>query len=593
MKRFEIEDKYKWKLDLIYNDESMIDKDITKVKELVNRLLKYEGIIMNNASNLYEANNLLNEILCLFDKISVYSSRKLDEDMEISKYQQLFGKIEKLSDELSEKISFFSPEVLQSDFSIVKKYVLEEPRLKESLFAFEQLFRDKDHVLDKEKESLLASLGEIFNNSSNTFEMLDNVDMTFEDIKVGSEVLPLNQSNYSIYIRDKNREIRKQAFHNLYSSYDKHKNTIASIYKGSVKTDNFMANIRNYPSNLEMELYSDNIDSKLYDKLIYSVHNRLNLLNRYVDLRKQVLKLDEIHNYDLYVPLISDINKKYSYEEAKELVVNALSVLGEDYINDLKNLFNSGCIDVFHNDNKKSGAYSSGSYDTLPYVLLNFEGNYNDVSTIAHELGHSMHTFYSNNNNTFENSSYPIFLAEIASTVNEMLLNRYCYENSNDKKEKLYYLNNLLENIRTTLYRQTMFAEFEKIVHEEESNGETLNQEYLCSIYHDLNKKYYSNVYDDKEISLEWARIPHFYTSFYVYKYATGISVALKIASDILSGDKDALNNYLLFLKSGGSDYPLNILKKCGIDIVNDDTIDKALDIFSNTLDKFESVYNS
>ena len=291
--------------------------------------------------------------------------------------------------------------------------------------------------------------------------------------------------------------------------------------------------------------------------------------------------------YDLYVPLVKNYEKTWTFEEAKELILKALSPLGETYIKDLNNLFNSNCIDVYYNNNKKSGAYSSGTYDTLPYVLLNYEGNFNDVSTIAHEMGHSMHSYYSNANNTFEDSSYPIFLAEIASTVNEVLLNKYMYEHSDKKDEKLFFLNNLLETIRTTLYRQTMFAEFEKITHEKEKNNEVLTSEILNDIYYDLNKKYFSNAYVDENIKYEWARIPHFYTSFYVYKYATGISVALSIVSDILNNKPNALDNYLLFLKSGGSNYPLEILKKCGIDIVNDDTIEKALQVFNDTLEDF------
>ena len=590
MDRKQIDNKYKWNLSLIYKTEEEFNKDVILLKNMVNDFKKYENHTMDSANLLYESNKLYNDIIRLSNKIYTYAYLKHDEDMGISKNQILLGKVEKLVSEVSTSISYFIPEVLEYNYELVKKYAIEEPRLKESLFSFESLFRQKEHVLDKEKENMLSSLDEIFNIPSNIFDMIDNVDIKLDSIIKDGKSIPLNNSNYSIYIKDNDRNVRKQAFKSLYKYYGSFINTIASVYFGSVKKDNFLSKIRKYKNSLEEELFSDNINVSLYDKLINTVNKNLDILHKYIEVRKQVLNLDDIHMYDLYVPLVEDYEKTWTFEEAKDLILKALAPLGKEYINDLNKLFNSNCIDVFYNNNKKSGAYSSGCYDTLPYVLLNYEGKFNDVSTLAHELGHSMHSYYSNLNNTFEDSSYPIFLAEIASTVNEVLLNKYMYENSKEENEKLFFLNNLLETIRTTLYRQTMFAEFEKITHEKEQNNEVLTSEELNSIYYDLNKKYFSNCIVDEEISLEWARIPHFYTSFYVYKYATGISVALSIVSDILSNKKDALDNYLLFLRSGGNDYPLNILKKCGIDIVNDDTIDKALKVFDDTLDEFIKV---
>ena len=307
-------------------------------------------------------------------------------------------------------------------------------------------------------------------------------------------------------------------------------------------------------------------------------------------VRKEVLNLEEVHMYDVYAPLVKNITKDYTYEEGKELVLKALEPLGSTYISDLKEIFNSNCIDVYNNENKRSGAYSWGSYDTLPYVLLNYEGKFTDVSTIAHELGHSMHSFYSHKNREYHDSGYPIFLAEIASTVNEIFLNKYCSLHAETKEEKAFFLNNLLENLRTTLIRQTMFAEFELIIHDLEEKGEVLTEELLSETYLDLNKKYFPGAVSDDLIKLEWARIPHFYTSFYVYKYATGISVACKIVSDILNKKEKALENYMKFLSSGGSDFPLEILKKTGIDIANDDTIDKALEMFRDTLNEFKEI---
>ena len=588
MNRENIDNKYKWDLSLIYKNDEELNKDINKLNNMVEEFILFENHVMDSSKTLYESNKLYNDIARLSNKIYNYAYLKYDEDMGVSKNKILLGKLEKLISEISTKISFYIPEVLSYDYSLVKKYIDENKLLEESRFSFESLFRIKEHILDKDKENMLSSLEEIFNIPSNTFDMIDNVDIKLDPITKNGKKIPLNSSNYSIYIKDEDRNVRKQAFNSLYKYYSSFINTISAVYFGNDKKDNYLANVRHYTSALEEELFSDNISVSLYDKLINTVNNNLNLLQKYIELRKEVLNLDEIHMYDLYVPLVKNYEKTWTFEEAKELILKALAPLGETYIKDLNNLFNSNCIDVYYNTNKKSGAYSSGTYDTLPYVLLNYEGKFNDVSTIAHEMGHSMHSYYSNTNNTFEDSSYPIFLAEIASTVNEVLLNKYMYEHSDKKDEKLFFLNNLLETIRTTLYRQTMFAEFEKITHEKEKNNEVLTSEVLNDIYYDLNTKYFSNAIVDDNIKYEWARIPHFYTSFYVYKYATGISVALSIVSDILNNKPHALDNYLLFLKSGGSNYPLEILKKCGIDIVNDDTIEKALQVFDDTLEDFK-----
>ena len=392
-------------------------------------------------------------------------------------------------------------------------------------------------------------------------------------------------------LKSKDRNVRKAAFNSLYKSYMQFKNTFASLLKGNIKSNFFVSKTRKYNSPLEMYLFDDYIDKKLYLELIEKVNKNLDINHDYMKVRKKILGLDSLHMYDVYAPLVDNIAKEYSYEEAKEIVINALKPLGEDYIKNLTYLFDNNCIDVYHNKNKRSGAYSWGSYDTMPYVLLNFEGEFNDVSTIAHELGHSMHSLYSNKNRPYHDHGYPIFLAEIASTVNEILLNKYCSENAKTKEEKAYYLNNLLEMFRSTLIRQTMFAEFELKIHDLEEEGESLTEELISNTYYEINKKYFGeDVISDDEIKVEWARIPHFYTSFYVFKYATGISAAAKIAGDILEKKEGALENYIEFLSSGGSDYPLEILKKVGIDMANDDTIDKALNMFKNTLEEFKKL---
>lgn len=591
-KREEVSDKYKWDLSKIYKNEEELNKDIEVIKTKVEELLKYQGNLVKDSKNLEEATNKYFEISRLIDKIIVYSHMKRHEDLSVSKNEALVGKVDKFCDEISEKLAFYTPELLNEDYEIVEKYLKENPNLQKYAFMFEDLFREKEHILSLEQEEMMARLGEIFSIPENTFHVLDDVNLKFQNIKdeTGKEVA-LTNSNYSVYIKSNDREVRKQAFESLYNSYNSFKNTFASLLKGNIKSNFFVSNSRHYNSPLEMSLYGDNIDKKLYLNLIEKVHNNLDIVHDYMKTRKKVLNLEELHMYDVYAPLVENSEKEYSYEEAKDLVIKALSPLGETYIKDLKTLFDSNCIDVYHNENKRGGAYSWGCYETLPYVLLNYEGKFTDVSTVAHELGHSMHSFYSCKYQDYHDSGYPIFLAEIASTVNEILLNKYCSQNAKTKEEKAYYLNNLLENFRTTLIRQTMFAEFELKIHDLEQEGVSLTEEVLSETYLELNKLYFGeDVISDDLIKLEWARIPHFYTSFYVYKYATGISVAARIASDILNHKEGALENYLEFLSSGGNNYPLEILKKVGIDIVNDDTIDKALELFRETLEEFNNL---
>ena len=590
--RKEINDKYKWDLSKIYSSEEEVSSDIKKVKELTNDYEKYKGKITSNSDTLLNATEDYFKISRILDKLIVYSHMRFDEDKAISKSEEIMGKIDKIADDVSEHLAFYTPEVLNEEYVVIQKYIKENELLKKYTFMFEDLFRDKEHILSLEQEQMMARLGEVLSSPENTFKVLDDVNLKFQDIidENGNKV-SLTNSNYSNYLKNEDRRVRKEAFTSLYTSYNNFKNTFASLLKGNVKSNFFISKTRKYKSPLEMSLYGDNISKDLYTSLINKVHSNLDIMEEYMKVRKDILKLDELHMYDVYVPLVSNISKDYSYEEAKDLVIKALEPLGDEYINDLKQLFDSNCIDVYNNNNKRNGAYSWGSYDTLPYVLLNFEGNFNDVSTIAHELGHSMHSLYSHERQEYHDSGYPIFLAEIASTVNEILLNRYCSDNAKTKAEKAYYLNNLLENFRTTLIRQTMFAEFELQIHDLEEQGEVLTEELLCSTYLKLNKQYFSEeVISDDLIKLEWARIPHFYTSFYVYKYATGIAVASKIVSDILDNKENALENYIEFLSSGGNDYPLEILKKVGIDIANDDTIDKALEMFRQTLNEFKEI---
>lgn len=590
--RKEISDKYKWDLSKVYSSSDEVKADIKKLKTMVDDYLKYKGKITSSSDMLLKATDDYFALARILDKLIVYSHMKFDEDKGVSESESLMGIVDKFADEVSEKLAFYTPEVLSADYDKIKEFIAGNESLEKYSFMFEDLFREKRHILPLEQEEMMARLGEVLSSPENTFRVLDDVNLKFDDItdENGNKVV-LNNSNYSNYLKSEDRNVRKEAFESLYKSYSNYKNTFASLLRGNVKSNFFVSNTRKYNSPLEMSLYSDNIDRKLYTSLIEKVHNNLDIMKEYMKVRKDILGILDVHMYDVYAPLVKNISRSYTFEEAKDLVLKALEPLGETYINDLKGLFDSNCIDVYNNLNKRSGAYSWGCYDTLPYVLLNFEGKFYDVSTIAHELGHSMHSLYSTKYQDYHDHGYPIFLAEIASTVNEILLNKYCSLHAESKEEKAYYLNNLLENFRTTLVRQTMFAEFELMIHDLEANGEVLTDELLCNTYLKLNKKYFTDeAISDDLIKFEWARIPHFYTSFYVYKYATGISVASRIVSDILSGKEGALDNYMKFLASGGSDYPLEILKKVDIDIENDDTIDKALDMFRETLKEFEEI---
>ena len=585
--RCEVDKCYKWDLEKIYKTVEDIDKDKQKVEDSVTSLLNYKGHLCDGSDNLYNALKLYFEIERTLDKLIVYSNMKLHEDMSLSSSRTIASKYDKFLDEVSSQISFFSVELLKNDESLIKKYIKEDERLKEYEFSIEQVFRDKPYILNEEQEKMMANLGEVLNTPTEIYETLDTTSLSFDDFYINNEKYSLNQSNYTLYLRDDNREIRKKAFLNYYKEYKKMKDTLSSVLYGNIKANFFISKQRGYKSPLEMYLYGENIPTSLYEKLIKEVSNRIDVSYKYIALRKKVLNLDEMHMYDIYVPLVK-YDKKYTYEEALDIVKEALKPLGDTYIKDLNNIIFSSCIDVYHNKNKQTGAYSWGCYDTLPYVLLNFEGTFNDVSTLAHELGHSMHSYYSKNNNPYQDASYTIFLAEVASTVNEILLNKYMYKNAKTKNEKLYFLNNLLEMLRTTLIRQTMFAEFEKTLYDMENNGTILTCDVMCKLYYTLNKKYYGNdIVHDTDISLEWARISHFYKGFYVYKYATGISIACRIAKDILDEKEGALDNYLKLLQSGGSNYSTSLLKIVGIDIVNDDTIKNAIDLFDDVIDEF------
>lgn len=493
----------------------------------------------------------------------------------------------------SEKTSFINSEMYNTPYSKVLEYIEENKRLEQYKFNLEDFYRYEKHKLSEEQDKTLSILSNSLNVSGEIFEALTDSDIKFGNIvdEDGNEV-ELTESNYAIYLRSNNREVRKNAWERLHTKYGEYKNTLASTFKSNVDYLTSMAKLKRFNSSLEASLYDDNVTPEIYNNLINVINDNMNVIYKYFSLKKEILNLDELHLYDNYAQLIKDLDKKYSFSEAKEIVINALSVLGEDYITNLNKAFDEKWIDVYNNEGKRGGAYSSGFYDINPFVLLNYEGELNDVSTLAHELGHSMHTYYSCHNNEYNNSSYQIFVAEVASTVNELLLNKYLIKNSKDDKEKLYILNNMMELFKATIYRQVMFAEFERDMHEIKEKGEVLTSELLSNKYYELNLKYFGNgVVVDDLIKYEWMRIPHFYYNFYVYKYAIGLSSACHIVEDILSGKEDAVDSYLKFLKSGGSDYPVNELKIANVDITNSEVITSAIKMFDETIDEFKEIY--
>lgn len=592
-KRNEVSNNYKWDLTkLLTIDELPELKE--KINILLDKLLEFKGKIMDSSDNLYNFYQVDEELSRMLDKLVVYSHMNCDVDTTDSKRQSLKLEADKLLDNIAEKTSFIVPEILNTDYEIVKKYIDEDERLKTYAFNLEVLFRNKEHTLSEKEEAIIALASTAMGTGDDVFYNLDNADIHLGKIEnENKELVEVTNANYSEFMNSKDRRVRKDAFKAMYNYFASLKNTFAASLKGNIKEDFFSSKVRKFNSPLEESLYADNIDLSVYDNLINIVHKHLNEMYEYMKIKKEVLNLDEMHMYDIYVDLVETNSSKISFEEGKKIIFEALKPLGNEYIKDLEKAFDEKWIDVYPNVGKKSGAYSWGCYDSYPYLLMNYNDNIDSVSTMVHELGHSMHSYYSNKKQDYANHNYPIFLAEIASTTNEILLNDYCYRNALTKEEKVLYLTELLEKIRTTIYRQTMFAEFEKIMHDKEAQGVALTEEEFSNTYYELNKLYYGNdVVSDNEIRYEWARIPHFYTSFYVYKYATGLSCAIKIATDILNNKPNALDNYLDFLSSGGSDYPLNILKKTGIDITTGEAIEDALEVFAKKVKELKELYS-
>ena len=584
--RCEVDDIYKWDLTSLYKNENEFNDAINKLNELNDKLVNFKDQIVISSKNLLNFYETYLEYNLIEENIYVYAKMLCDQDTKDTKNQAQKMKVEKLMDDLNTKLSFVTPELLSVDFNKIEEFIKEEPKLEIYKFDLEKIFRYKNHTLSKIEEEIITKANNAMGTGDDAFYNLDNSDIKLDSIidEKGNKV-ELTNSNYIKYMNSRDRSVRKQAFLSMYKYWDNLKNTVAATYKGQIKEDFFNSDIRKYNSPLEASLYNDNIDKSVYTNLINTVHNNLDKMYDYVDLRKKVLNVDDLHMYDVYVDLCNDVPKDIPFEEGKKILFDALKPLGETYLNDLNKAFEEHWIDIYPNVGKKSGAYSWGTYTSYPYLLLNYNDTVDSVSTMAHELGHSMHTYYTNKNQPFIYSSYPIFLAEIASTTNEIILNDYLVKNAKTKEEKILYLNEFLDKIKGTLYRQTMFAEFEMIIHDKYNDGIALTDEEISNTYYELNKMYFGpNMVSDEEIRHEWKRIPHFYTPFYVYKYATGISAAIAFASDILNNVEGAKERYLEFLSSGGSNYPLEILKKAGVDMTTPVPIEKALNMFDEKL---------
>lgn len=593
--RREVPKEFQWNLERIFKTDEEFQKEIEAVRKQIDEFAKLEGHTTENAEMFYRSITAGNEIERRLNKLYTYASMKSDEDVANTENQAKKEQVVNLYNYASSKMYFQTPELLNTEKEVIESFYQAEPKLLEHKTNIEEVYRYKPHTLPKEEEKLLSNLSSAFGNDETTYGYLTDSDLDFGTIhdENGVEV-PLTDTNFSIYIKSPKREVRKEAFERLYEVYKQFQNTITATFNGAIKQNVAMAHIKHYKTSFEAALFGDELDSKVYDTLVSSVRNHLDVLHDYYRLRKEVLNLKELHLYDVYTNLVPDTDTKYPFETASRLVLDALKPLGDAYINDLKQAFTEGWIDIYPNKNKRGGAYSSGSYDTMPYVLLNYQDKLDDVSTLAHELGHSMHSFYTRKNQPYQYGDYPIFVAEVASTVNELLLAKHMLKVSTNKNERLAILNQLLELFKGTIYRQVMFAEFEKYAYDLVEQDEVITPDKLCKKYYELNQDYFgSDVVVDKEIAYEWEKVPHFYYHFYVYKYATGISAACHIVEGILSGDEAKRDAYLKMLANGCCENPLNTLKIAGVDMTDKEVYESAIRMFADTIEEFRNELKS
>jgi oligoendopeptidase F len=587
-KRQEVPENFKWRLEDIYPTEEAWEQDFKRLKDMVPRIEAVQGTLGRSADILKNGLDIYAELSETIEKLFVYAHMKKDEDNGNTKAQALLDRAQAVMVEGESAASFMVPEILAIPQETMNQYASSNDGLKVYDQYLNEITRQREHYLSAREEQILAMAGEMAAAPQSIFSMINNADLRFPNVHdENGEEVELTKGRYTHLMESRNRDVRKEAFHAMYATYGKQKNTIAATLNSNIKKDIFFSKIRKYSSDREASLDGDNVPVSVYDNLIEAVSQNLDAMYKYVSLRKRALEVDELHMYDLYVPIVKDIEMKIPYEQARETVAAGLKPLGQNYLNILREGYAGGWIDVMENEGKTSGAYSWGTYGAHPYVLLNYQNNVDNVFTLAHEMGHAIHSYLSNNNQPYMKAGYKIFVAEVASTLNEILLTEHLLATLEDPKQKAYILNHYLEEFRGTVYRQTMFAEFEKITHGMAEAGQPLTCESLSEVYRNLNMKYYgSEMHVDDEISMEWMRIPHFYTSFYVYKYSTGYCAAAALASQILKEGQPAVERYINFLSSGGSDYPINLLKKAGVDMTSTDPVNTALKTFSEMVDR-------
>ena len=582
----------RWSLEDIYPSDDAWQTDFDRIKTLMPQIASYQGKLDQSAANLLDCLTLRDELGITSGKVFAYARMRRDENTADSKYQAMTSRTESLLAEAGAATAFIEPDILSMPDEKLASLRQSESRLAPYNFYFDNLLRQKKHILSPAEEALLSKMSEVGHAPENIFTMLARADLKFPEIKdEKGKSVHLSEGRYRTFIMSADRRVRQEAFQKLFSTYNQYRNTWAATLGGSVKKNIFYANARKYDSALAAALESENVPVSVYTRLIDTVSENLAPLHRYVALKKKLLGLTEIHMCDLYVPLVPDMHITLPYEEARTLVKNGLTPLGEEYAGLLEKALSSRWIDVYENQGKQSGAYSWGVYGTHPFILLNYNNRLEDAMTLAHELGHSMHSYHSNSTQPYATHDYTIFSAEVASTTNETLLLDYQLKNTTDRKKKLYLLNEYLETIRTTVFRQTMFAEFEMKLYERAESGEAITADMLDAMWHELNVKYYGpQMVVDKDIDVEWSRIPHFYYNFYVYQYVTGFSAANALATQILNEGEPARIRYLNFLKSGGSDYSLNLLKKAGVDMSSPEPVKITIDRFNHLIDEMEKL---
>lgn len=590
--RNEMNKDHQWDIDTMYPEKELLLAEYGKVEALIEQVSVYKGQLMTTAENLFKALSLQLDIVRVIENVSTFSKMKLDEDSRVSDHQAMSSRAESLGVKAQEALSFIIPEILASDETIVQGYMAKHEGL--ALFGqmIDDILRRKPHTLSSREEQILAMAGDLAGTPYNTFEMLNSADFKFPIIKdEKGEDIQLTHGSFVPTMENKHREVRQSAYEAFYSVYKGHINTMAALLQAEVKKNSFFARAKQFGTAREASLFENNVPVSVYDQLIESVNKNLPAMHKYMGIRKRMLGVDALKMYDIYVPIIQSIEMKFSYEEAQDLVLKSLAPLGDAYVETVKKAYEENWIDVYENSGKRSGAYSWGTYDSKPYILLNYHDNIDNMFTLTHEMGHSMHSHLTRKNQPYVYGNYSIFLAEVASTTNEALLNHYLLENVKSKEEKLLLLNHYLEQFRGTVFRQTMFAEFERDIHKIVEDGGALTAEVLKAHYRSLNEKYYGSEMEiDDTIAIEWARIPHFYYNFYVFQYATGFSAAVALSQAIITEGQPAIDRYLNFLSAGNHQYPVDILKAAGADMASGKPVDDCLALFSRLVDEFDEL---